>query len=397
MPRIEDAMKPAGTTIIKAGRLLAGPELTAQSDMAVVVEDGLIREVSPFAELRMQSVSEVIDCSDLWVMPGLIDAHNHLSLDSSLPDYLERMNDPTPALAVRAVKNLREDHLAGVTTVRCLGDKDFIDIECRKAIRAGYLAGPRLVISGKGIRSSAGHGFVGCPFDGPDRIRDAVRANISHGADIIKFYVTGTLPSPGGIKCFFSQEEIAVIVEEAQRMGLKTSVHCIGGVGFDWCLDAGVDVIEHGYFLTAQQIARLKDSDSDLVMTPSFYMSEQRLMALPGPLVAPHLAARPQAEKCMAAIVESGIEFGLGTDGTHGPGNLAAEIACLLKLGCSLKGALLATTRQAAQICGLGDETGSIEVGKSADLIGSTGDPLQGPENLENVAFVMSQGQIIKK
>ena len=143
-------MKPAGTTIIKAGRLLAGPELTAQSDMAVVVEDGLIREVRPFAELRMQSVSEVIDCSDLWVMPGLIDAHNHLSLDSSLPDYLERMNDPTPALAVRAVKNLREDHLAGVTTVRCLGDKDFIDIECRKAIRAGYLAGPRLVISGKG-------------------------------------------------------------------------------------------------------------------------------------------------------------------------------------------------------------------------------------------------------
>ena len=93
-------------------------------------------------------------------------------------------------------------------------------------------------------------------------------------ADIVKFYVTGTLPGNGDIQCFYSREEIALIAEEAKRAGRKSAVHCIGGIGFDWCLDAGVDVIEHGYFLTGRQIERLAKSDSGLVLTPSFYMSK---------------------------------------------------------------------------------------------------------------------------
>ena len=271
------------------------------------------------------------------------------------------MNDPLPALVIRAVKNLRADHLAGVTTMRCPGDKEFLDLECRKAIASGYLKGPRLVLAGKGIRSSAGHGFVGYPYDGPERIRSAVRENLSQGADMVKFYVTGTLPKEGGAQCFFSQAEIVLIAEEARRAGRKSAVHCIGGVGFDWCLDAGVDVIEHGYFLSDRQIERLDNSVSQLVLTPSFYMSEKRMRALPGPLVEPHLKAADQAKEAMKALVGSGVSYGLGTDGVHGPGNMAAEIACLLELGATPQGALAAATTGGAAICELEEVTGVIE------------------------------------
>lgn len=389
-------MKPGNRTIFKAGHLLRGGDSPLEKDMAVVIEDGVIQDLKPAGEIQARTGDELMEVPEFFLLPGLIDAHNHLSLDSALPGYLERMNDPLPALAIRAAKNLRADLLAGVTTIRCLGDKEFLDIECRKAIASGYLKGPRLVLSGKGIRSSAGHGFVGYPFDGPDKIRSVIRENLSRGAEVVKFYVTGTLPGDGNIQCFFSREEISLIAEEARRAGRKSAVHCIGGVGFDWCLDAGVDVIEHGYFLTDQQIEKLASSGSQLVLTPSFYLSEDRMLALPGPLVEPHLKAADQARAAMKAIVDSGMPYGLGTDGVHGPGNLAAEISCLLELGESPKDALVAATLNGAAICGLQDVTGTLATGKSADIIAVKTNPLEDGAALRDVRLVVSRGEVIK-
>ena len=389
-------MQQAKNTLLKAGHLLRGGGLSVEKDVAVLIKDGLIWDIKPAAGIAPPPGCEVLDLPDLFLLPGLIDAHNHLSLDYELPGYLERMNDPLPALAIRAVKTLEADILAGVTTIRCLGDKGFLDIECRKAVDSGYIRGPRLVISGKGIRSGAGHGFVGYPFDGPDMIRSAVRENLSQGADIVKFYVTGTLPGNGDIQCFYSREEICLIAEEARRAGRKSAVHCIGGVGFDWCLDAGVDVIEHGYFLTDAQIEHLAGSNSQLVLTPSFYMSEKRIRTLPAPMVQPHLQAAAQARDAMKAIVASGIPYGLGTDGVHGRDGMTCEISCLLELGASPARGLIAATRNGAAICGLEEVTGSLEIGKSADIIGVTANPLENLEALRNIELVISQGEAIR-
>ncbi|MCB2145274.1 MAG: amidohydrolase family protein [Deltaproteobacteria bacterium] len=330
-------------------------------------------------------------------MPGLIDAHNHLSLDFSLPNYLERMADPLPALVLRAVNNMQADLLAGVTTSRCLGDKGFLDVECRNAIASGTIKGPRLVIAGKGIRSSAGHGFVGYPFDGPAMIRTAVRENIRQNADIIKFYITGTLPSSRGVDCFLSREEVSTIVDEAKRTGRRTAAHCIGGIGFDWCIDAGVDVIEHGYFLTEKQIDTLAQSSAKLVLTPSFFMSAKRIESMPEHLVEPHFRAAGMAKSSMQAIVRSGIPFALGTDGVHGQGAMAAEMSCLVELGASPSTALSAATSHGAAVCDLEKVTGSIDVGKAADLIGVKTNPFVDMETLTDIRCVIFNGEVMKE
>ena len=382
--------------MLRAGHLLCGKDFQVKKDMAVVIEDGTIKEIAPYQQAPQGQGFELVDGSALFLLPGLIDAHNHLSLDASLPAYLEKMTDPLPALVLRAARNIEKDVLAGVTTMRCLGDKEYLDVHCRNFINSGVYKGPRLVLSGKGIRSSAGHGFVGYPFDGPETIRIAVRENIRQGADIVKFFVTGTLPAGGGITCFLSREEIGIIVSEAKRMGRPTAVHCVGGIGFDWCLDAGVDVIEHGYFLTEKQIDRLSGSNTQLVMTPGFYIFDHRIQAMPGPLVKPHLEAAGMARSTMEAIVRSDIPYAVGTDGVHGSGAMAAEMSCLAALGASAQAALSAATHRGAKACGLEGVTGCIDVGMSADLIGVKDNPLVNMETLTDIQCVIAQGKVMK-
>jgi imidazolonepropionase-like amidohydrolase len=307
---------------------------------------------------------------------------------------LEHMADPVAALALRAAKGMAADLAAGVTTVRCLGDKDFLDFECRRAVESGYLKGPRIITSGKGIRSSAGHGFVGYPFDGPEQIRTAIRDNIRAGADFIKFYVTGTLHGPGAIPCFFSRDEIALIAEEARRVGRPTAVHCIGGQGLAWCLDEGVDAIEHGFFVTDSEIEMLCRSSAYIVITPGFYMSDQRIHNLPEPLIAPHLKERAAAIQSMTAVISAGVPFAVGTDGVHGHGGVAKEIEYLTMLGASVADAIRAATHNAAEVCGIESFTGTLVPGKSADLIGIRGNPFEDITALAHVDLIMAQGAL---
>ena len=116
-----------------------------------------------------------MDCTGQTLLPGLIDCHNHLSLDPTLDNYLLRMTDSIPELTLRALKTMAVDLHAGVTTSRCMGDKGFLDIECRKAVAIGTIIGPRLIVATRGIRAPHGHGYVGYPFSGVDAVRQAVR------------------------------------------------------------------------------------------------------------------------------------------------------------------------------------------------------------------------------
>jgi imidazolonepropionase-like amidohydrolase len=359
---------------------------------AVILEGEKILSVGREEEIKTEGVTRTIDCRDQTLLPGLIDCHNHLSLDPTLDNYLYRMNDSIPELTLRAAATMAVDLQSGVTTSRCLGDRGFLDVECKKAVNSGLVPGPRLLIATRGIRALHGHGFVGYPFGGVEQIRTVVRENLAAGADLIKIYITGTLRSPKGIPSYFSKEEIQAAVDEGHRVGIPVATHCIGGVGLEWALETGIDTIEHGYFLTDKEIDLLAKSEKWLVMTPSIFFTDARIRTLPPHLIEGHLQQRDEVGQRMKAAVKAGVKFAVGTDGMHG--GLAQEVQYLVDFGATPNQALMAATCHAAKVCGLEESIGTLEPGKFGDIIGVEGNPLKDIGALKRVKTVISRGRI---
>jgi imidazolonepropionase-like amidohydrolase len=379
-------------TLIKGGLLIDGKGGAPIDKGAILIEGPRIVRVGKTEEFQEYKNVQVLDCGDQTLLPGLIDCHNHLSLDPRLDNYLYRMTDPVPALTLRACETLKIDLQSGVTTSRCMGDKGFLDVECKKAVEEGHIEGPRLLIATRGIRAFHGHGFVGYPFGGTDQILAAVRENISAGADLIKIYITGTLRGPKGIPSYFSKEELRTAVDEAHRVGIPVATHCIGGPGLEWAIETGIDVIEHGYFLTDREIDLVAKAGRWLVMTPSIFFTDARIRTLPPNLIAGHLQQRDEVAERMAAAVKAGIQFAVGTDAMHGC--LAQEIQYLVDFGATPGQALMAATCHAAKVCGLEGSIGTLEESKFGDIIGVKGNPLEDVGALRNVETVVSRGEI---
>jgi imidazolonepropionase-like amidohydrolase len=379
-------------TLIKGRLVIDGMGNPPIERGAILVEGERILRVGREEEFKGEANIHVLDCGDQTLLPGLIDCHNHLSLDPRLENYLYRMADPVSALTLRACETMMIDLQSGVTTSRCLGDKGFLDVECKKAVSEGRVEGPRLLIATRGIRAFHGHGFVGYPFGGIDQIQAAVRENLSAGADLIKIYITGTLRGPKGIPSYFSKEEIQVAADEAHRVGIPVATHCIGGVGFEWALETGIDVIEHGYFLTDREIDLFVKSDRWLVMTPSIFFTDARIRTLPPHLIEGHLRQRDEVAQRMKAAIKAGVKFAVGTDGMHG--GLAQEMQYLVDFGATPNQAIVAATCHAAKVCGLEEDIGTLEPGKYGDIIGVKGNPLEDIGALKRVQTVFSRGEI---
>ena len=380
--------------LIKGAALFSGIEDRLTRPAAVLIRNGRIEAAGPEAEGQATDADEVIACEGQTLLPGLIDCHNHLSLDPTLDNYLFRMNDPIPELTIRAVRTMAVDLASGVTTSRCLGDKGFLDMDCKKAVASGKLAGPRLLVATRGIRAPHGHGFVGYPFCGVENIRQAVRENLSAGADLIKIYITGTLRSANGLPHYYSREEIQTLVDEAHRVGVPVATHCIGGPGLKLAVDTGIDVIEHGYYITDEEIELLIQSKRWLVMTPSIFFTDARIQTLPPDLIEGHLQQRGEVQQRLTAAIQAGVQFAAGTDGMHG--GLAREVQYLTQFGASKFEALQAVTLNAARVCGMEDRIGTIEKGKFADIIGVEGNPLEDISALQRVRTVMQEGALVK-
>jgi imidazolonepropionase-like amidohydrolase len=380
--------------LIKAKALYTGAGWTDQLPAAVLIKNARIQAVGQTALNEAPAGAPVLDCPGLTLMPGMIDCHNHLSLDPNLPDYLLRMQDPVPELTLRAVRTMRMDLMSGVTTSRCLGDKEYLDIHCKKAQAQGLLTGPRLRVATRGIRAPHGHGFVGYPFGGLENIRTAVRENLSAGADLIKIYLTGSLQSSRGLPHTFSKAETELLVNEAHRAGAPVATHCIGGPGLDLALECGIDVIEHGYFITPKQLETMAAGSSWLVLTPSIFFGDARLETLHSGLKADHLAQRDQVARSMELAVSSGVRWAVGTDAMHG--GLADELIYLQGFGAKSSDLLAGVTSRAAELMGLGGELGSLEPGKLGDVIGVEGDPLEDLSALKKVRTVVQSGRVIK-
>jgi imidazolonepropionase-like amidohydrolase len=397
--RFSDDGGDAGMTVmaVRCGTLFDGTGAEPVRDGLLLVEGGRITAAGPATATSIPAGAEVLDLHDRFVMPGLIDAHSHISIVPGLGDQIGQLRQAPVPQALRATANLRRDLFAGTTTLRVMAEESFLDLDVREAIEAGVIPGPRLLCGTRGITASNGHGRAHTAFDGVDEIRRGVRENFRRGADHAKIFATGGVASAGTTlkACVYTREEIRVAVEEAERAGKYAAAHAHGGPGLRMSVEEGVATIEHGALATDDDVALMKERDVWLVCTFSIFLHPNGIEQGDGrnPAIIEKLRwARRVVDDNFPRHLASGVRFALGTDAVHG--QMPFEVATLVRLGVSAKDALLAATRWGAEACRVDGEVGSLTPGKRADVIAIDGDPLKDIGALRRVTLVMKDGVI---
>jgi imidazolonepropionase-like amidohydrolase len=410
------AEEPAGAAavVVQAGRLLDVRSGNYLADQLILIVAGKIREVGNSRDLRphVPPGAKVIDLSRYTVLPGLIDAHTHLTFDPDMQGY-RSLGISVPREALTGARNARVTLEAGFTTARNVGAGGYSDIALRDAINAGDVPGPRLEVSGPAIGITGGHcdnNLLAPEFhffelgvaDGNSAVMAKVRENVKYGADVIKFCATGGVLSKGDAPDLeqFSPEEMRVLIQEAHRLGRKAAAHAHGAQGIKDAVLAGVDSIEHGSFINAEDIQLMKERGTYLV--PTLYLGDWLLenypkLGLTDDMVAKAKYVLPAARQNVARAFRVGVKVAFGTDAAVYPHGLnAREFAVMVKLGMTPLGAIQAATINAADLLGWSDRVGSIEPGHFADLVAVEGDPLQDVTVLERVKVVMKGGEVVK-
>jgi imidazolonepropionase-like amidohydrolase len=383
-------------TIITGAQLVDGTGSAPINHGSVVVENGMIVRIGSLIREAERPESTVIDLPECTILPGLIDGHSHLASDPGLGNQPHQLSAGEAELGMRSVAYMRRDLLSGVTTMRLMSEKYFIDVTARRLVDEAFFPGPRFVIATRGLRPTNGHGASPVVVDGPENIRRVVRENLKAGADFIKLFLTGTILSPRqtALHCGYTLEEVKAAVDEAHSAGKPVAVHAHGGEGIDISLAAGVDMIEHGSMLTPAQIDQVAAKGVWVVLTLTLVLDDEGLMRVDGqtPAIRDRLfEAREALAETVSRLIASGARLALGSDALHGM--FAREAAYLVHLGMPPLGALACATRNGAALCGIQEETGTLEAGKRADLIAVEGDPLADMMALQRVRFVMKDGK----
>lgn len=361
----------------------------------VLVENDRIKAVG--ADVGVPDGAKVIDCSGKTVMPGLIDVHVHLVSGDVLDisDYAasRRLGESQALAGFRTYEVGMRMLRAGFTTLRTVGDRDFIDVAYRQAVKEGLITGPRLIASGPGITMTGGHVWRRCvQVDGPDEIRKEIRRQWREGVDCIKIMgVTGGVATAGSdpSMAHFLPEEVKAAADEAHRLGLLTATHCHALAGIWNAIDAGVTSVGHGHFLDEEAAQAMADRGIYLVptLTNDWHKREQMLS---GKTPASYLrrveelkemgVEMPHYSTKMAYARKAGVKVLLGTDCGGNPlakfGTNAVEMLMLEECGWSPMEAIVAGTSLAAEAMRLAKVTGSLTPGLQADLLIVGGDPL---------------------
>jgi imidazolonepropionase-like amidohydrolase len=355
----------------------------------VVVDGGTIVAGPP------PESADVTDLGAAFVMPGLIDAHTHLSVLPGRGDQLGQLRQPPGQQALRVPDNMRRDLEAGTTTARIMAEEDWLDVHARAAVDAGDLDGPNLVIATRGITATNGHGRAKSAFDGVDEVRRGARENLDRGADFLKLFATGGVSSGSGLNSsVFSLDEMRAAVEEAERAGTYVAAHAHGGRGLQDAVAAGIRTIEHAATASDDDVEAMLAAGCWVVGTFSILFHPDGIERgdAHNPQVLEALEiAREQVSERMETILASGLPFALGTDSMHGL--MAFEVQTAIRFGVAPKDALLAATARGADVLRIASRTGTLEPGKQADLIALDGNPLEDPTALERVVFVMKGGR----
>jgi len=404
---------PEGSTspsiVVRAAKLLDVRKGGYVENAAVWIEGDRIKEVGPASDIQAHAPksAKIIDLGMATLLPGLIDCHAHLM--ARIPDeqngYI--VNLATKSQAFRALEGAADARVtleAGFTAVRDVENEGsgYADVALRDAINQGLVEGPRMQVATRAIAAVGQYNPFGVSPDltdfptgaqmisGAEDARRAVREQIGHGADLIKLYADWQYPT-------LTVEEMHVVVEEAHKLGRKVAAHATTAEGIRNAITAGVDSIEHGHGADKQDLEMMKAKDVYWVPTVGYYFyhvdNAKSLRA------REHMQAVLQRARQNIPIArELGVKIANGFDPSSAKahGRNAEEIIAMTKLGLPPIEAIRAATTSAADLMGWGDQIGSVEADRYADLIGVDGDPLADITVLQHVKFVMKGGTVVK-
>ncbi|MFZ6653619.1 amidohydrolase family protein [Undibacterium sp. TJN19] len=408
----EEKALPPDITAIKAGRLIDVETGKVLLDQLIVISGERITAIVPVAGTPIPAGARLIDLSNSTVLPGLIDAHTHLTSNPRMHGYAS-LGVSNIRAALYGVKAARDTLNAGFTTVRDVGSEGFSDIALRDAINDGDFPGPRILASGYALGIKGGHcdnnllppeyNDVGKGVaDGPWAARSKVREMAKYGADQIKICATGGVLSKGDTPGAqqYTLEEMQAIVEEAHKLGRKVAAHAHGASGINDAIRAGVDSIEHSSLIDAEGIRMAKQRGTWLVMdiyNDDYILGEgEKAGFLPESLEKEREIGQKQRDNFRAAL-QGGARMAFGSDaGVYPHGDNARQFYYMVKYGMTPMQAIQAATISAADLLGIKDKVGSIKVGKFADLIAVDADPLTDVTTLTKVRFVMRSGKTYK-
>lgn len=427
------AQSAAVATLIKASRLLDPRSGNVLSPVAVLVQDGKVKEVGTPQQVQDHSPqgTKIIDLGSATLLPGLIDGHTHLFLNIIVPPEAQIQRHENglfaPGLllaivespikrALIAAQSAREDLESGITTIRNLGHSGIDgDTELRDAINAGRVPGPRILAAGRKLIAQGYYVQNLNPaalteailqqevllVNGTDRARQAVRQNAFQNADVIKVSADENL----------SVSELTAVVEEAHHQHLKVAVHAIDKVSIQTAIDAGADSIEHCNYVTDDELRQMRDKGIFFTLTTTFYGNFLTKIMEPSIVMSATSRAdnassdvrlRERYGQLVERVQKSGVKFAAGSDmcwfypgKTRGEASVATFVH-LREAGMSALDVIRAVTSNAAEMLGWQDRIGAIEVGKDADLVAVAGDPISDITELERVRFVMKDGQVVK-
>jgi imidazolonepropionase-like amidohydrolase len=406
---------PVSAYVIRAAHMIDGRSDAIQNDVAVVVVGDRIVAVGPRSQIasRIPAGAQTIDLGSATILPGLIDNHTHVLLqgDITSADYDEQLlKESIPYRAIRATAAVRTALMNGFTTIRDLETEGamYADVDLKTAIARGVIPGPRMFVSTRAMSTTGTYPLLGYSWelklpegvqivDGPDEIRKAVREEAKYGADWIKFYADRRyyIGSDGRLRSWpnFSDEELKMLVTEAHRLGKKVAAHAMGWDGIDAALRAGVNSIEHGDGLTDDLLDRM--IAQNVYWCPTIFVGVYVAPGRGG--VWPKMVELERI--AFGKALKKGVMISYGTDvgGYAWTENQAQEFAYMVRYGMSPMAAIKSATSVAAQLLDQGDNFGTIEAGKLADIVAVKGDPIADISELTRVSFVMKAGTIYKR
>lgn len=406
----------AQKTYVWCGVLIDGISNVPQKNMTIVVEGNKIIGIENGFS-KSGAGDKTVDLKTKTVTPGWIDCHVHLEHETNPNRYLETYTLNPADYAFQSVVFAEKTLMTGFTTVRDLGGSG-VNISLRNAINKGLIKGPRIYTAGKSIATTGGHAdptngyrkeIQGDPgpkegvANGPEECRKAVRQRYKDGADLIKITATGGVLSvaKSGKNPQFFIDELEAIVQTAKDYDFKVAVHAHGAEGMKRAIKAGVHSIEHGTFMDDETIALFKQYGTWYVPTITAGKAVGDSAKIPGyypAIVVPKaLETGPQIQKSFAKAYKEGVKIAFGTDaGVFKHAMNWLEFGYMIEAGMKPMDAIKSATMNAAELIGIKDQVGSIEVGKLADIVAVDGDPLTDSKVFGKVVFVMKDGVVYK-
>jgi imidazolonepropionase-like amidohydrolase len=398
----------AQVVAIRAGTVVDPLHTASSKDQIILIDAGKIKAIG--AHVAIPAGAEIIDLSQEWVMPGLIDAHTHMSIPPLAPDAPFESFYLSQSSTLRGLRGLHNASMAlraGFTSLRDVGNSaEYAMSDVRRAIESGWFAGPTIIDSGKIIAPFGGQSrdipprqgpfwqFEYIDADNPAEVRKAVRTNIYYGAGVIKLIADNN-------PYRYSVEEIRAAVEEAHRSGRPVAIHAYTSEGAENAIEAGVDSIEHGFELNDVQLKRMKDKGIFLVGT-DFPRAHLDIIGDEGGLLPEPAVLAPQIIDRLRRAHRIGVRLAFGTDCViEMPGRTRTDLmfdylAVWRAAGVPPIDILRAMTNEAADLLRINKDRGAVAEGLYADLVAMPANPLDDIENLRKIDFVMKDGKVVR-